>query len=124
MMLAWLCKIVWAVRRRPNLLAQYALEVPPREELEEGQIVVVGPKGQPKWISMRCPCGCGVPFLLSLSAARRPRWKVSCDWLSRPSIEPSINRLDGCRSHFWVRRGHVHWCEDSGAIDSEEKIST
>lgn len=109
-----LAKIVWRFRRRPALLTRGALDVPSREELAPGELVVVGPRKAPKWASMQCPCGCGVPYLLSLSLARRPRWSVASDWLLRPTLNPSVRRLDGCRSHFWLREGEVLWCRDTG----------
>jgi len=33
------------------------------------------------------------------------------DAFERPSLKPSIWLQGGCRSHFWVRRGRVEWCD-------------
>lgn len=108
-LLSWLRLI-----RQPELLSTRAEEMPPRELLEAGQLVIVGPTEAPKWITFQCPSGCGVPLLLSLSPNRRPRWSVTTDWLGRPSVKPSVHRPDGCKCHFWIQRGNVIWCEDSG----------
>ncbi|WP_206431681.1 DUF6527 family protein, partial [Sphingomonas koreensis] len=35
------------------------------------------------------------------------------DWLCRPSITPSINQLNACGCHFWIKDGAVEWCRDS-----------
>lgn len=89
-------------------------DVPASHELGQGQAVVVGPAEAPKWLTFHCPCGCGVPFLLSLSRTRRPRWTVVADRRGRPTVSPSVRRLDGCRSHFWIREGRIDWCVDTG----------
>ena len=81
-------------------------------ELRAGSaLVVMDPF--PKWVYLRCPCGCGDVVMLSLSESRRPRWALWRDWLGRVSLSPSVHRLEGCRSHFWLHRGTVHWCEQA-----------
>lgn len=67
-----------------------------------------------KWICLRCPCGCGEKIMLNLSAKKSPRWRVTTDWLRRPTVEPSVLQVSGCRSHFWIKGGRVDWCPDSG----------
>ena len=34
---------------------------------------------------------------------RRPRWTVAADWLGRPTIDPSVRKLDGLYAHFWIK---------------------
>lgn len=109
--LTWL-----GIIKSPELLISTAPDMPAPDELVPGQLIVVGPAGRPKWATFLCPSGCGTPILLSLSPDRRPRWTVSFDWLGRPSLEPSVRRKDGCRCHFWMRRGQIDWCKDSGGI--------
>ncbi|WP_222374631.1 DUF6527 family protein [Rhizobium leguminosarum] len=109
--LAWL-----GIIERPEFLVSTALDMPAPEELLPGLAVVVGPNERPKWVTFACPSGCGTPILLSLNPARRPRWAVSSDWLGRPSLEPSVRRTDGCRCHFWMRRGRIDWCKDRGGV--------
>jgi hypothetical protein len=41
----------------------------------------------------------------------RPRWDLKVDADQRPTLHPSVWVADGCRSHFWLRRGIVHWCK-------------
>lgn len=57
-----------------------------------------------------CPCGCGDIIELNLLAVVRPRWEVIEHPKGLVSLTPSVKRLKGCRSHFWIRRGQVHWC--------------
>ncbi len=102
------------VLRKPDFRVRWAADMPPREDLAPGVLVVVGDKRSPKWVTMQCPSKCGTPLLLSLSQARRPRWSVSTDWWGRPTLAPSVRRTDGCRCHFWLRKGAVEWCADTG----------
>lgn len=103
----------------PQVLVAKSLEMPAPEDLPTGWAIIVGPASRPKWVTFQCPSGCKEPLLLSLNPDRRPRWTVTFDWLGRPSINPSIRRPDGCRSHFWIRKGQVEWCKDTGGIFSE-----
>ena len=50
--------------------------------------------------------------MLSLVPDRRRRWNVKLDWLSRPSIKPSVWQSNECGCHFWVERGDINWCAD------------
>lgn len=83
---------------------------PSNDAVKNDQIWIIRDRKLMKWGRLRCPCGCEEIILLSLSSSRSPRWQVSLDWLGRPSISPSVRRLDGCRSHFWIRSGKVDWC--------------
>lgn len=109
--LAW-----FGIIQKPQFLVKSVLDMPAPEDLVPGQAVIVGAAERPKWVTFPCPSGCGTPLLLSLNPDRRPRWKVTRDWLGRPSIAPSVHRADGCRCHFWLKKGKVEWCEDSGGI--------
>ncbi|WP_460931245.1 DUF6527 family protein [Oleiagrimonas citrea] len=60
---------------------------------------------------MRCPCGCGQIIELMLIHEVRPRWDLRVDEAGRPSLHPSIWLQRGCRSHFWLKHGRIHWCD-------------
>jgi hypothetical protein len=77
-------------------------------------LVLVGEGHFHKWAYLACPCGCGNPIMLSLSKTKRPAWHVGVDWLGRPTIEPSARQTAGCYSHFWLRKGRIDWCGDTG----------
>ena len=47
-----------------------------------------------------CPCGCGDRIFLNLSTGATPLWTVNGN-----SISPSVNRMVGCRSHFFITNG-------------------
>jgi hypothetical protein len=41
----------------------------------------------------------------------KPRWDIFVDQNGRPTLKPSVWLRVGCRSHFWLRKGRVVWCE-------------
>ena len=89
-------------------------EHPQETEPAVGVLHIVGGKDYAKWAYLRCPCSCGARIMLSLSRNSRPSWSVTVDWLGRPTIFPSVRQLDGCYSHFWLKRGVVELCHDTG----------
>ena len=99
---------------RSQFLAEVQAFHPRQEQLTSGRLIIVRDGTLDKWICLACPCGCGAKVQLSMGMNRRPRWSVKFDWLNRPTIEPSIRRLDECKCHFWLKRGRIHWCPDSG----------
>ena len=60
--------------------------------------------------AMLCPCGCGETIRLNLLEQVRPRWKF-LENETGPSLEPSVWRRQGCRSHFFLRDGRIEWCD-------------
>jgi hypothetical protein len=104
-LLTWLGLI-----KKPAFVTRYAESHPSVEELAPSDLVVVRSGAFTKWACLRCPCGCGDKIALSLDADRRPSWRVSVDWLRRPSLSPSVWRHGGCHSHFWIKSGAVEWC--------------
>ena len=92
----------------PRYRAERTDEVP--DDPEVGVLYVVG-EGAHEWYAvLRCPCGCGETLVMSLLADARPRWRVLVDAAGVPSLSPSVNRLIGCRSHFFLRSGRIDWC--------------
>lgn len=99
---------------RPDLVAKVIGSHPLLESIEPGLIYVVGEKGYIKWAYFRCPADPNEIIQLCLMPNRRPRWIVTIDLLHRPTIDPSVRQLEGSYAHFWIKRGTVEWCEDSG----------
>lgn len=74
--------------------------------------LVVAREADTLWVAgFVCPCGCGRRLELMLLEGVRPRWDLTVDADQRPTLHPSVWVADGCRSHFWLRRGIVHWCK-------------
>lgn len=79
-------------------------------QLPRRDLVLARDDGEDWCVGMRCPCGCGQVIELLVVAEAKPRWDVSVDAMGRPSLTPSVWLKNGCRSHFWIRKGRVHWC--------------
>lgn len=62
-------------------------------------------------VGFRCPCGCGRKIELLVIKEAKPRWDLKVDAAGRPTLTPSVWLRDGCKSHFWIRKGEVQWCE-------------
>lgn len=92
---------------------QYKVEIindnPNSENLKKDIIYVVGEKRYMKWAYMKCPCGCNDTIMLSLNRNISPSWSIKQDKLGRATISPSINKLNGCKSHFLVKSGKLIW---------------
>jgi len=98
----------------PHLLARIVADHPSLDSLETGWIYVVAGRDYQKWAYFRCPADNQEIIQLSLMQKHRPRWTVAIDFLQRPTINPSVRQLDGSYAHFWVRKGHIDWCPDTG----------
>jgi len=97
---------------KPIYTSRFYITHPSDKAIKNGEIAVVRDGKLLKWCRFRCPCGCEEIILLSLGQSRSPRWQVNIDWLERPTLSPSVRRLDGCKSHFWVKGGKIDWCSD------------
>lgn len=90
---------------------QYKIDIisnnPNPDQIKKNIIYIVGNENYVKWAYLKCPSMCGDVIMLSLIQATKPSWTIRRDKLGRPSIYPSIHKLDGCKSHFWIRRGMI-----------------
>ncbi len=62
-------------------------------------------------VGFRCPCRCGRKIELLVIKEAKPRWDLKVDAADRPTLTPSVWLRDGCKSHFWIRKGEVQWCD-------------
>ena len=104
--IAWLRLAEWWAGPRKKIVVQG--DVPP-DQLPARDLVLLREGGEAWSIMMRCPCGCGQPVELPLIREARPRWSLQVDQDGHPTLAPSIWRREGCRAHYFVRRGKVVW---------------
>jgi Family of unknown function (DUF6527) len=127
-------------RRRPRtakFAARHVDDLP--EQLASGTVYLVGKKDWIWCAAMRCPCGCGDVIRMSLLPEDSPSWCVEEGRGGGVTLYPSVWRTKGCKSHFWLRRGRIHWALDLnrgdrccpgtcekliGAVDVEEGRAT
>ena len=99
-----LAPISKSIRPYQTLLME---ELPDR--MDAHTIYVLG-EGEYTWsASMLCPCGCGDILHMSLHKEGRPRWRITSHNDGTVSLSPSINRMVGCKSHFFFEFGSVRW---------------
>lgn len=79
------------------------------KKLPKRNIVLLRDAGEDWSVGMRCPCGCGQLIELALIPEAIPRWKLQVELNETPTLTPSVWLREGCRSHFFVRRGRVNW---------------
>ena len=81
--------------------------------LEPETVYLIG-DGQLPWsAALLCPCGCKAIIHLSLvsgGGGDQARWNAKRNFNGSVSLHPSVWRKRGCRSHFFLRRGHIVWC--------------
>lgn len=96
---------LWIGRRIKTLIVT---ERPRR--LRRGRLYVTRQANGPAFGFMLCPCGCAETIHLRFFGARRPRWRL-LSMRGPATVWPSVWRSTGCRSHFFLTRGRIDWCE-------------
>lgn len=94
---------------KPPFITQIVEDAP--DVFEDKNIYLIG-ESQPWVASFLCPCGCKEVVSLSLIPTDRPRWKVSINKSNLITLHPSIRRIKGCRSHFFIREGRLLWAKN------------
>ena len=82
---------------------------PTSDTVKNNTLYIVGTEEYVKWAYFKCPCGCKETIMLPLNKGQDPSWRVVPDLIGRPNIFPSILKTDGCKSHFWIKRGKAKW---------------
>src|SRR6266404_4055469 len=73
--------------------------------VKPGEIFVVV-RGRPRWLRLRCPCGCGDLVTLNLDPRTGRSWKLSMKD-DKVTVLPSVRRTSGCKSHFLLLSNRV-----------------
>lgn len=71
-------------------------------------IYFVGEQGYFWQFVMVCPCGCGSLLHMNLMDDYKPFWSYEIV-NNEISFTPSIHRMVGCKSHFFIKKGRVVW---------------
>lgn len=80
------------------------------EQLAIYTVYIIGIPGNEWLAKMICPCGCGKTLFLSLLQDEAPNWKWRIGSDGTVTLSPSIWRQVGCKSHFLMQNGLIHWC--------------
>jgi hypothetical protein len=98
------------LRRSSLFRTRYVEELP--NAVIPGNLYVVVEDGFLWCAALICPCSCGEALQMSLLSEGRPRWTFAEHKDGTPTLSPSVWRQVGCRSHFFLRRGIIIWCDD------------
>lgn len=89
-------------------LYRYKLSDDLPESLENRTIYVQG-NYNPWLASMLCPCGCGDVLHINLIPTRKPVWGIQLLPNGLVSLQPSLWKKTGCKSHFYLKKGRINW---------------
>lgn len=78
------------------------------EVLEPWRLYLVGEDGINWAAAFLCPCGCRAIIQLSLIPHDKPSWRATTS-RGRITLHPSVWRVTGCQSHFFIREGKLIW---------------
>ena len=75
--------------------------------MSPGEAILIE-RGVPRWILIKCPCGCGEEIPINVDARAGKAWRLYRDNRSGITLYPSVWRDTGCESHFIVWRGQIN----------------
>ena len=64
-------------------------------------------RGIPRWLLLRCPCGCGEEVPVNLDPRAGKAWRMYRGLSTGLSLFPSVWRDTGCQSHFIIWRDSI-----------------
>jgi hypothetical protein len=101
------------LRLKPRRFLLTYVESDELPEVIPARTLVIAREDGDLWSAgMICPCGCNRRIELMLLPGVKPRWDLRVGSGGRPTLSPSVWVIGGCRAHFWLRDGEVHWCRD------------
>lgn len=81
------------------------------KRLKRRTVYLVEEDGYDEQAAMVCPCGCKRVLQMNLIPDERPLWTATRHPEGTVSLHPSVWRKKDCGSHFWFKRGRVHWAQ-------------
>ena len=89
-------------------------KIPDENLLNERDFIEVVYRNQSYWAIFKCPCGCKKVISLPLQKKHNPHWELKCSIEGKPTLYPSVWQNKGCLSHFWIVKGKIEWCSNTG----------
>jgi hypothetical protein len=86
---------------------EFVDEIPDR--LKRKTVYFIRHEGYNWQAIMVCPCGCTKILQMNLITDYKPFWEYKIESRNRVTLSPSIHRIIGCKSHFFIRRGKIIW---------------
>jgi Family of unknown function (DUF6527) len=86
-----------------------------------GDCVIVERSGVQRQLVLTCPDGCGDVLSINLDPRAGRAWRLY-ERRGAWSLFPSIEKPNGCRSHFILSRGRIVWCDWWNWPDDREVV--
>ena len=99
--------ILFLFKRKEFYRAKFIDDVP--DELDNKTIYIIENEGYYWQAVMICPCGCKKILHMNLIKEYYPSWNFKINKKKIITLYPSINRMAGCKSHFFIRKGKIVW---------------
>lgn len=74
-----------------------------------GDVAIIN-RDRPRFMIIRCPCGCGENLFANLDQRAGPAWRLY-DKRNKLTLFPSYWREDACESHFILWNDRIFWCD-------------
>lgn len=71
-----------------------------------GDAVIIK-RGVPRWLLLKCPCGCGDEIPINLDPRAGKAWRLYRTQKNGLTLFPSVWRDTGCESHFVLWRDQI-----------------
>ena len=92
---------------------RYALrsvsDLPEEQHIRKYTIYWVGEEPYQWCAVFYCPCGCKEVIFLNLLPTAKPCWTLTPKGKKHCTVFPSVHRIKGCKSHFFVVEGRIRW---------------
>lgn len=106
---SWLRK-VWQ-RLGPRRKVVVCASESPLNKIGSRNLYLMRDGGEDWSVSFLCPCGCRDRIELLLIQEATPHWRINIAGAAAPTLYPSVYKKSGCKSHFWIQKGHVLWVD-------------
>lgn len=80
-------------------------------------------RGTPRWLLIKCPCGCGEQIPVNLDPRAGKAWRLYRGPTTGLTLFPSIWRDTGCQSHFVIWRDRILMFGAGGTMGTSPRDS-
>ena len=78
-------------------------------DYEYGKLYLIGENSNYWLCAFHCPCGCGELLELLLLKDANPHWNLEILDDKHINLSPSVWKIHGCKSHFFIKNNQVIW---------------
>lgn len=93
-------------RRKLTLKAEVTSRAGVSDLLQAPGDAVLIERGVPRWLMIKCPCGCGEEIPVNLDKRAGKAWRLYRNKAGL-SLFPSVWRDTGCEAHFIILRNQI-----------------